>query len=142
VRLEPLRHWHLLALEPQEAQAGLLPALRDREAAIGVTLLGPGWAVVDGGRTLAAGGFDETSGHYGLTLAWAVLGRGLGLRVLAGLRREVAARLAVRRGVGCEIDPAWSCHRRFAAGLGFTFARVERPAWWGGRDVELWTRAD
>jgi hypothetical protein len=142
VRLEPLRHWHLLALEPQEAQAALLPALRDRDAAIGVTLLGPGWAVVDGGRTLAAGGFDEASRHYGLTLAWAVLGRGLGVRALAVLRREVAARLAVRCGVGCEIDPGWDCHRRFARALGFTFARVERPAWWGGRDVELWTRAD
>jgi hypothetical protein len=140
--LVPLRHWHLLALEPQEAQAGLLPALRDRDAAIGVTLLGPGWAVVEDGRTLAAGGFDETSGHYGLTLAWAVLGHGLGARALAGLRREVVARLAVRRGVGCEIDPDWDCHRRFAAALGFRFGRIERPEWWGGRDVELWTRAD
>jgi hypothetical protein len=121
--LVPLRHWHLLALEPQEAQAALLPALRDRDAAIGVTLLGPGWAVVDGDRTLAAGGFDETSRHYGLTLALAV-------------------RLERRRGVGCEIDPAWDCHRRFAAALGFAFARVERPEWWGGCDVELWTRTD
>lgn len=139
MRVEPFCPAHFEQLQVQPHQARWKAGLAGTDWTTLRRLPNRAWSVLEGDRTLACVGLVDCGG--GRARAWALLGEGLGRRMV-GITRAIARGLAEQpyRRIDAEVAASFQPAGRWASMLGFQREGVMRAFCDNGADAELWAR--
>lgn len=139
MRIEPLRAWHLEALELQPSQAMFGAVIHEPGYVDMLTNSGPAFAALDGDTVLGCGGSVEL--WEGRAVIWALVSEHAGPHML-GIHRAVEGYLKqmTHRRIEAHVEVGFNPGGRWLRRLGFVFEGVMRAYSPDGADYWLYAR--